>query len=69
MLRKIAVLVLVICFVAPGCALLNKKPAKKLFTNTAKTKNAERWQWKVKDGKIKAELKRGGIDVDIQLTR
>ena len=66
MLRNIGILVLVICFVAPGCAFLNKKPAKKLFTNTAKTKKAEKWQWKVKDGKAKAELKKGGIDVDIR---
>ena len=66
MLRKIVILVLVICFFAPGCTLLSKKPVKKLFNNTAKTKNAERWQWKVKDGKAKAELKKGGIDVDIQ---
>ena len=39
MLRKLCVLVLVICFFTPGCALLNKKSEKKLFTNTAETKN------------------------------
>jgi len=66
MLRKLCVIVFVICFFAPGCALLDKKPEKKLFTNTTKTKNVEKWQWKVKDGKTKAELKKGGIDVDMQ---
>ena len=66
MLRKIGILIFVICVLAPGCTLFGKKPAKKLFTNIARTKSAERWQWKVKDGKTKAELKRGGIDVDIQ---
>ena len=66
MLRNIGVLVFVICFFTPGCTLLNKTHEKKLFTNTAKTKNVESWQWKVKDGKTKPELKKGGIDVDIQ---
>ncbi len=66
MLRIQCVLVFVICFFAPGCTLLNKKPEKKLFTNTTKTKNVESWQWKVKDGKTKPELKKGGIDVDMQ---
>ena len=66
MLRKLCILVFVICFFTPGCALLKKKSEKKLFTNTTKTKNVESWQWKVKDGKPKAELKKGGIDVDIQ---
>ena len=66
MFRNICSLVLVICFFTPGCALLEKKQEKKLFTNTAKTKNVENWQWKVKDGKTKAEIKKGGIDVDMQ---
>ncbi len=66
MLRKLCVLVFVICFFTPGCALLNKTHKKKLFTNTTKTENVENWQWKVKDGKTKPELKKGGIDVDIQ---
>ena len=66
MLGKLSALVFVICFFTPGCTLLDKKPEKKLFTNTAKTKNVEKWQWKVKDGKTKPELKKGGIDVDMQ---
>ena len=66
MLRKLYALVFVICFFAPGCTLLDKTHEKKLFTNTAKTKNVEKWQWKVKDGKTKPELKKGGIDVDMQ---
>jgi len=53
MRRKICVLVFVICFFTPGCTLLKKKPEKKLFTNTAKTKNVDNWQWKVKEGKAK----------------
>lgn len=66
MLRKLIILVFVICFFAPGCALLEKKPEKKLFTNTAaKTKKVEKWQWKVKEGKAK-EFEKGAIDVDIQ---
>ncbi len=51
MLRKLCVLVFVICFFAPGCALLEKETEKKLVTNTGKTKDVEKWQWKVKDGK------------------
>ena len=34
MLRKIGILIFVICFLAPGCTFFGKKPAKKLFTNT-----------------------------------
>ncbi|GAX59097.1 hypothetical protein SCALIN_C01_0028 [Candidatus Scalindua japonica] len=65
MLRKICVLVFVICFFTPGCALLDKTHEKKLFTNTAKTKNVENWQWKVNEGKAK-EFEKGAIDVDMQ---
>ena len=68
MFKKICVLVFVICFFAPGCVLLKKKPEKKLFTNTAKTKNVEKWQWKVKEGKVN-EFEKGGIDVDVQFEK
>ena len=65
MLKHLSILVAVICFLTPGCALLKKKSEEKLITDTAKAKSVEKWQWKVKDGKAK-EFEKGAIDVDMQ---
>lgn len=67
-MRKLCVLVFVICFFAPGCALLKEKQENKLVTNTAKTRDIESWQWKIREGTAK-EFKQGGIDVDIQFEK
>jgi len=69
MLRKIVILVLVICFFAPGCTLLSKKPVKKLFNNTAKTKKLKGGNGKSKMVRQKQNLKKEVLMLIYNLTR